>query len=449
MVRECDAHHFDVVKALPIHRSVDGRLVPLDDLTYWRGDYPIPDDLPEGVVLLERSADPELRARQQRLHDKVLGAEGVLELILKSPEPARRWRTVVGALGSVRGELVADLKGLLRRTPWLPVEGDMAAAPEELIWINPSHSQELIRDVLADVQASADAPRGVPLLGLAEDLRDPERYKDVSERFEARFDVRERDLKRLGSILATDERYRIGPFDAENFDPESFLRVFGNAPEDVQVRRHRLARHLCEEKRAAGAADRQGQVNQFRKNMLPRLLGEIPAGRFVSILGFLADDTGREPVARKETRQWFARFLRAAVRLPGFRDEVLPGIRLRDGNGEWRSPGELSLKAEGVADCYLVDPEQAEILKPVLPSPELLEEGHPGQLPPPSPRPGRPQRSTTSVPTFLSNRRESGPLRIRVTSRGGRRFSRAAWRPRDDRQGHATLSRQPATRGGA
>jgi len=369
MLMECREGDFDVVRALPIYRAVDGRLVAIDDNAYWKGEYEIPDGIPEGIVLLAPAKDDELRSRQRKMHPQVFEAKELLLWILDGPDPPLRWRTIVSTIRHLKGKLDDELKLQLRRAAWLPVAGDEPASLEEVVWINQSHDQKLLRDVLVEARGAEDAPRCVPLLNLEPELNEVEFFhKNISEPIQDRFTARERDLKRLGRLLATDERYRLGPFEAgqgalsSDEDIQSFLRVFGGAQESVMPCR-RLMEHLCEGKPSTGSSG-EGQINQFRKNLLPSLLGELSPRRCVEILRFLADETGRDRGLRDESREWFNRYLKVATESSAFLREILPEIPLLSRKGDWRAAEELSLEADGVADRHLLDHKHADIIKP-------------------------------------------------------------------------------------
>jgi len=336
ILRECRAEHAEVVRGLRIHRTCAGHYVAIDNRSYWLGNFAVPDDLPGEIVLLRPSDDPVLSVKQRQIHDLVLDAEQVIRIILERPGCENRWRTITGALLTL-GEVPRDLKDKLSTTRWIP-SGVKAVAPEEVIRIV-QPLDERIREVLAAARPGPDALRGVALLSLPEPFHD---HKVLEKIYPDRDGVRNRGLSRLGAILAGDERFRIGPFEPNNFDINGFLEVFRAAPEEVMPC-HSLIEDICG----------KSSPVELRSRLLPNLMGVLTESRMVAILDHLSE--------RAVPRDWHNKYLRAAGSMHDFAT-ILPRIRLLNQRGKWKRAEDLSLDADGIDTDFLLDVDQAEAI---------------------------------------------------------------------------------------
>ncbi len=344
LIDEAAPADFDVIRALPIHMSRAGHRISLDDRCRWRGDFDVEADLAEGVIILEPHSDPVVASKQRVIHPPTLDARGVIDLILRHPEPRRFGRTILAALAQI-GSIPTNHSVALRSTRWVETTDGRAVMPAQVVRL--SFGDETVAAALATVER--DPNDAVSILELAEPFRRPglmtRLFLDSSDA-----------LERLGRCLGRDPRYRIGNLQRDQVRLDAFRLLFDAAPADVMPC---LPLFKDDPRRAA---TRENIDSNLGEKFLPQLIGEVPADRLATILQFLASRHRSAPAAEKgRYLDGYCRYLEAATRTDQVL-EILAEIPLLNQAGGWTTASLLAMKATNIHAASLLDDRFAEIL---------------------------------------------------------------------------------------
>jgi hypothetical protein len=333
----------DILKALPLHEGMDGRLHRIGARSYWKETwYTLEGPLAAKVRLLRRCEKEHLAAIQRPLAP-VLNPVEVLKFA--AAESAHEyWDTVMDALTKA-GTLPSDLRATLANMEWLPLRGGGAAAPARVLY-DPD-----LQEAIAGVLPTAPAGGPVSPTALRADV-------GVHRGFEALvrhklFPARDQLLSRLGGALQAQERFRVGPLPFTGADAiEDWLQAFRDAPSDVMPVRDLLA------------CVHEVDPTMCRSHFIPNLTGEIAAERLERVLTFLRERHA-SPAATQLSKllQVHNAYLRvAAADAAGF-PKLLPRLRLRNQVGGWADPTRLCAGVTGIDPAETLDRDQEEVVR--------------------------------------------------------------------------------------
>jgi hypothetical protein len=337
LIEECEQADFDVVRALPMHKTTDGRRVSIDDRCRWSADFPIDGELAENVVVLEPDSRLTVSIKQREIHPHSLDAKGVIELVLKSQRPHVRWKTVLAALNAHR-TIPSHLSTALKSTRWIVTRADRPITPQQVVNFASSRSMnETIRDLLADAKVSD--PEAVSILELPEPFLT---HKTVAGLFPDLGDM----LEKLGRVLAVNDRYRLGPLKRNEASLDGLRSIFADAPSEVLP-----CFPLLRGQTGVGAI-RENLDSTIEGRLIPTLLGGVPAERTTAILRYLAKRHADAPrTERGVFFEWYRRYLDAAWdQIPA----ILPDIPLLSASEKWKSAAELTTGTNSLEPSFVL-----------------------------------------------------------------------------------------------
>jgi hypothetical protein len=338
LIEECKPADFDVIRALPIHRTTDGRRVSIDDHCRWRADFPIDGDLAESIVVLEPDARPAVAFKQKEIHPHSLDAKGVIDLILRTPAPHLHGKTVLRAISSL-GTIPSHLSTALKTTRWIETKAGRIVSPQQVI--DSRTMNESIRDALADARIAE--PEVASVLDLPDAFLSS---RVASGLFPPLGDA----LERLGQALALDDRYRIGPLRRDEVSLAGLRSSFADAPGEVMP-----CFALLRTREKIGAI-RENLDAAIEGRLLPSLLREISAARISAILWHLAGRHAEAPLGEQALfLEWYRHYLKVA-RGSEQVAEILAEIPLLSAAGGWKEASALTTASIGVEPSCLLDP---------------------------------------------------------------------------------------------
>jgi hypothetical protein len=344
LIEECKPADFEVIRALPIHLTIDGRRVSIDERCRWRADFPIDGGLAENVVVLEPDRRPAVALKQKEIHPHSLDAKGVIDLILKAPSPNLHWKTVLNALSSL-GTVPSHLSTALKTIRWISTSAGQAVAPQQVI--QSRSMNEAIRDALAD--AKVVEPEMMSVLELPPSFLS---HEVVSGLFPNLGD----GLDKLGQNLARDDRYRLGPLNRNEVSLDGLRSVFEGAPSEVMP-----CFPLLRGQTGVGAI--RGNLDAaIEGRLVPQLLRQVPNTRMTAILDYLAKRHADAPQnQRDEFFEWYRRYLEAASKSEQVK-AILADIPLLSQVDLWETAAALTTADVGVELSCLLRPDLAGIL---------------------------------------------------------------------------------------
>ena len=343
-----ESDDFNVLRRLNIYDDVNGNLVRINlERTYWQDDFQI-EDIPRENITILRPLPNSLSWKQELLLDRFFTAEAALHVLLGTENPHQRWEQILKALEHLN-TVPSEFRQELKDTTWLPIaEG---RCPRETICLRG------MEDEVHRIVSGCD-DLYVDVLMLPVEFRDHPGYGSAVRPL---FPLRDAALEMLGQVMARDERYRIGDIDTENLDLNMFLDTF-QGPSPHLMPASAMMRGVCE------AFDEA----VCRRCLLPNLCQNIPTTRIVDILNFLSErHTAAPRNSKSKILDIFNQYLTAATKAPEF-SRILEQIRLLSRDGNWKSPAELCLDAEGIQCDDLLDTEQSEIVRDCVQSSTVL-----------------------------------------------------------------------------
>lgn len=349
----------DVLRWLPIHEDVDGQLVSIGDDTYLESDFDIGTVLRMEIVLLREHHHPNLAFRQSQLAPK-LTPQAAIRIALSQQHPQDHWGVIMNALsrlGSV-SELGQDILTALKEENWLLTQDGKYVSSMDVIYIR--GLEDSIERLVATLGGTFVGERA-----LCQEIRDhPAFPSPLVELFPSSQDA----LTILGTVMAEDEKYRVGPIgNLGDEDFGDFLTAFQEATELMPA--CQLIKAVVEEL----------SFDECRDHLLKELFAGLSKERLVDILNFLSGQHKKVSVRQKGAlRKVYGRYLKVSADHSSFSSFILPQIKLLNRRGDWKSPKELcsERQAFGIVDDYLLDDEQEKVI-PVYEWPEPV--GYKGQ----------------------------------------------------------------------
>lgn len=341
-----------ILKSLPIHERVDGRLVPIGAATFLESDWcRRAPSLASQVSILRRPPEHDTKAggRLAKLVPEFDGV-AVIETALSRPDPASHWSAIcdAGAEALSSKSMRDDLKASLQSVAWLPCERG-TVAPRDVVSL--PHDAATVALSLLD-----GATQLRPRESLAADVRDSESFRACQESLIPGIEAQ---LQRLGSILSGCEQCHVGSVVIDDMDQfERWLNAFDNRDSDGAMP---VATFLSRFKRE--------EHRRFcLRHVLRPLSKALPAHRLARVLSHLGQRVADAP--RNEREPLWHLFLEYLEQLPTAANPagLLPGLLLPSQDGKWRRPTELCVDAHGVSPAALLDSECSGILRTVIAS---------------------------------------------------------------------------------
>lgn len=336
-----------LVRRLPIHEAVDGRLVPLDERTYLESSWVrrVP-RLAELVTLVRPAQSSRARARIVQLIPE-LDAEAVLRLALAAKDPSVHWAGLLEALGDLihherhTDELIAQL----RETPWLPMTDGHVIAPEHLVHL-PHEAAGVALGLVVD---------RCPLRAVEALQPDVQKHTSFPECRDVLLPSINEQLTQLVSYLDR-QRASIGDLRFNSTEElDRWLAAFAGADgPDVMPVAAFLARLKSQEHKRLAV-----------ELIIPSLRSQLPDDRLDVVLHRLAKSLQSSASEQLDLRQMFLAYLKM-VRAAQNPRAILRALRLPSRRGTWTSATSLSADAMGISQAHILDQDCLDALGDVV-----------------------------------------------------------------------------------
>lgn len=337
----------DLVRRLPIHEAVDGRLVLLDKRTYLESSWVrrVP-RLAEIVTLVRPAQSSRARARIVQLISE-LDAEAVLRLALAAEDPSVHWAGLLEAFEDLshHDRCTAELIAQLRETAWLPMTDGHVVAPEHLVHL-PHEAAGVALGLVVD---------RCPLRAV--DALHPDVQKHPS--FRVCLDVLlpsiNEQLKQLVSYLDR-QRASIGDLRFNSTEElDRWLAAFAGADgPDVMPVAAFLARLRSQENKRLAV-----------ELITPSFRSQLPDDRLTAVLHRLASSLRSGAGEQLDLRQILLAYLKM-VRAAQSPRAILRTLRLPSRRGTWAPATSLSADAMGISQAHILDLECLDALGDVV-----------------------------------------------------------------------------------
>ncbi len=336
-----EIHETDLLKALPIHRTLSGELTHIDATTFLESNVPTCSYVRERTRIVAKHSSPELAKRQEGIIE-VLSAGHVLPIVLKAENSETHWALIAEVLRSAKAnELNASIDPL-RKTKWIPTRmGGVAVSPSQILWI-PGLESDIDR---------LRFPEDLQYAKYSDVIEELWRHAGMKQHLEKLLPSLEDQLEMLGEVLSEHQDFRLGVQVSDEHHLEEFVKVFhGKTILPVADIIHRLSTKALV------------QWSQIVQGLLPHLSGALSGEQFVSVLEYLS---GESESALGESKGkflgWHSRYLES-VQESGRLFEVLPHIRLKNRAGRWKAATNLCINAPGIRREDILNEEQADLL---------------------------------------------------------------------------------------
>lgn len=335
-------HDLDLLRRLPVHRSVEGQWVTVGPRTFLKGKFELDDFVRERVTLLAEPKGDDFRKRMEELVP-VFGPSHAWDLVQGEGSDAHRyWETGLRALRDWTGFMAGNVK----TTRWVPLKGGGVCAPNNLLtWEDWDQQLSRLRE------ASILKPH------CWEDLDPDFAEHELADVLRSVTSPAEQVLKKVAELLGRAPAYQIGRPDT---DVEVWLDVFAA---------HGLQEFPLAELLKTLPDDRMPK--DAKAQLYRAAQGRLPAERVVEALRVVhAGATSGGAARRSAVAELYNGYL-GELRVTGARDVHLPQVRLLNRLQEWCAPHTLCLVGDDFVPGAVLDLAQRDVLY----TPDEVEEG--------------------------------------------------------------------------
>ena len=334
LIREWPARHLGVLRALPVHETMDGGLVSIDANTVSQGPYHAPAALIAGLTILRLYREDRMLAARQEELAPPLRLDVLVGKILDGAQSHHQWRWILDSLPELVGPSSTSmtLGDKLRDRPWLPLNNDQAVAPSAVLR-------------LSDVEAAIGPLLRVGVSFVHEGMLVPEVLEHANRSTLSRlFPTKDKSLERLAAAMSGREECTIGPLSPDAAFISDLVEIV------VEYEEGRKALPSV----TLLAAVMQGAGRDQALAIARQLARPLSADRLAAVLNYLSGQ--HEAVLREDqlrVLKLFAHFLRQAA---GNRDcqGILAEIRLLTQRREWKPADQIVFLGHNVdASCLL------------------------------------------------------------------------------------------------
>ena len=233
----------------------------------------------------------------------------------------------------------------LRSTTWLLTIDNVFISPSQVI-----HSPELETEIQNIIDNTSNKDWITPLQ-LHNEIRDNQIVlKWLNNRL---FIKNDEALEVIGGILSKFPEYYLGEFSRNEFSLKDALAVFNGIDDKILP-----AWNLIEQ------TSRIHGKEKCSRYILNSLLAQaIQESKLIDLLGWLSN--GYE-ATNTQAITIYNQYLALAVNRENFGNSILPHILLLNRLGQWKSPRELCVNTPNIAEQYILDEKQEEIIQGYL-----------------------------------------------------------------------------------
>ncbi len=338
----------DLWKSLPLHETVHGTFVGIDEQTYLEPEFAVPANLSARLRLIKKSDDPHLkRLQSDSLYIQPLSDEIYISALLELPEPHLNISFLLDALAR-RPSLPPELQEKIRETPWLIDVENRPLPPSDIIFL-PSLHDEVSR-LLAEEPGSF-----FQVDELDRSIREHPYYPQLEDVF---FTHDEDALEKLSLLLEQNGSYAIGTLTFDQAEFATMLDIISKGTIMQELPGWRILK----------AVVNSYDIEKCYQYIAEKLCRPITDNeRLTNALKWLKE---QHQVVQGEKREKIflchKKYLHVLARAEHARS-ILPEIQLLSQSEEWTSTKKLCVDAEGVHPSFLLNIEQSRVLRPLFP----------------------------------------------------------------------------------
>lgn len=338
----------DLVRGLPIHESIEGRRVRVDEATYLESDFQAnwsgSRDLFDRVTFIRKH--PTHEHRQVGLGLQQLGYQAVVQQAVRKPDPSRYWRDIMAVLPHLPR---TSFGRQLQTAVWLPTREGNAVAPQFVLRI--TGAEESVMQALRHVGG-----RNLSQEDLAPEVLEHPQFLELVTKV---LPERDEAIHLLGQALAEAQSYHVGELSALGaaVGADQWVTALGSAY-DLTPALALLA-----------------SLGNESTPLWEALTKPIPLDRTFEFLTSLRDRHEQEStkLVKDEILMVHDAYLSLGVTAPSWRLED-ERVRLLSKADTWRIPAELCYGQEGVDRQYLLVESQARSIGAERAEREILSE---------------------------------------------------------------------------
>ena len=319
----------ELCRKLPIHRTVDGRFVSIDDRCYWESSMQVPADFSGSVTVLKLSSEPETRYRQERLAGK-LDNLALLRMAINSNQPKQHWRLILDALEKVVEPPPGIIKQL-KKTKWILAAEGSFISPDEVVHLPKLHQE--VQLILASNPGIFYEPSQI-----AQQFLRREGYLQVERLC---FPDVVTSFAMIGEVLKEDSRNSIGSI--PDTELENWVETVGDFPVAI----------LQSAKFIRKASDQYGDnIRSMIAELGKQLLSK---SRLHELLAACQELYSRANSisARNRALHVYAMYMSMLLEQIGSTDCLLE-LRLLNRDGTWVQSNQLAFSNDGIGASFLL-----------------------------------------------------------------------------------------------
>lgn len=337
----------DLCRKLPIHRTIDGRFVSIDDHCFWESSMQVPSEFSDAVTVLKLSSDPVTRYRQERLARR-LDHIALLRMAVDSNQPHLHWKLILDALEQA-DDPPLDIVKRLKLAKWVPTENGSFISPDEVVYLPKLHHE--VRALLASSPGIFYEPSQIAQQFLCRKC-----YLEVAQLC---FPDLVTSLAMIGEVLKENPLNSIGLIPDSEF--ENWVETVGDFPETTL----QSAKFIRKASEAYGSNIRS-MIAELGK-------GEVSIARLHEFLSVCQDIYSRATGVGIRNRTLFVYALYMSMLLKrGGSIDCLRDLRLLNRDGKWVSSSQLAFSNDGIAASFLVHKTLEETILQFIPKPTAI-----------------------------------------------------------------------------
>lgn len=348
----------DVLTDLPMHKTIDGNLVQIDNNSYVlaRGDtFPSEDHLSGFVTLLQMYEDARANLTLRDLvKQRIWTPSAAIEYALNTNNPVEHGSSIVSALKILKANtpVQGPVHELLRKTSWLLTSDSTPISPDRILYL--SDAQDLVSQIanLSNGEYKAWSK-------LDAEFTDE---KTISVLAVNVFDSPAATVETIGLILDDNPDFTIGIEAAPQTHAElmDWLEVVDGIPTQT-LPAGKLVKDLVTRKDV--------KINSAILNELIPVLAKCPPStKLVDILEFLVEKQEQRSSVPQLVGDYHKKYLVDAASHPQFSEKILPRIRLPNDLGQWISTTSLCAFATNIDPQDRLNDQYERKLEHYLPS---------------------------------------------------------------------------------
>jgi hypothetical protein len=345
----------DLWQSLPLHETVSGNFICINNSTYIEPLFEYPDELLEQINIIKKSHDSRLlRFQNDPTYVKPLTDIVFISAILRIPNPSEFSTFILDALRRMQENIDFDLKKQLKEAKWLVDDHNTPLCPADVICLPE------IKDEVSQLIAAEPGSFWQPEF-LSEIIRQHPYFDKLEEIY---FSQDEEGLWKLALLLEQNSNYAVGDLVLTTTDFSAMLNILGLSPFNQHLPGWRILYVIF----------KKFELDLCQQYILPAVSNSISNDKLLNLFVWLEQQYSSADGQKKDNVFiCHLKYLQVFSRLQDAQ-QLLSNIKLLNQSDKWCSSKILCYNTEGISPSYLLNIKQRDILISLLPNQARVHE---------------------------------------------------------------------------